>query len=324
MPRSFVLSSLFVSSLLAQTLIDPLHPSVPDTLFLRVQFPAVDTVKTFSSHYRIAACTKPDARAFINHKSTKVYASGAFVGVVNVPVGTSSLRLTVKNVNGDSLWHEFVLLRPAPMKNSPHDTLIIDQALMEPSEDMWLTTGDVLEVKFKGSPGWEARFNIPDVESGIPMHELSVSEAGGFTGVYAGRYTVKPTDDVHDVPVVFHLKKSFWSREKLSSTGKISFLSKELPRVVELVGKRPYLNFGLGTDRLGGSKIGFLEAGVRVIVTGKVGTQYRVKLSESMTAWLPEEFAKLLPPETPLPHSLAGAVTAIGSGSYEYRIAVTR
>ena len=245
------------------------------------------------------------------------------MGLVNVPVGTSSLRLTVKAANGDSLWREFVLLRPAPMKNAPHDTLIIEQALMEPSEDVWLTTDDVLEVKFKGSPGWEARFDIPDVESGIPMHELPPSESGGFTGVYAGRYTVKPTDEVRDVPIIFHLKKSFWSSEKLSSTAKVSFLTKELPRVAELTGKpaaadkRPYLNFGLGTDRLGGSKLGFLEPGIRVIVTGKIGTQYRVKLSESMTAWLPEESAKLLPPETPLPHSLAGAVTAIGSGSYD-------
>jgi N-acetylmuramoyl-L-alanine amidase len=203
------------------------------------------------------------------------------------------------------------------MKNASHDTLVIEQALMEPSDDLWLTTGDVLEVKFKGSPGWEAYFDIPDLESGIPMHELPPSEAGGFAGVYAGRYTAKPTDEVRDVSIIFHLKKSFWSREKISSAAKVSFLPQELPRVAELTGNRPYLNFGLGTDRLGGSKLGFLEAGIRVIVTGKVGTQYRVKLSESMTAWLPEESAKLLPPETPLPHSLAGAVTAIGSGSYD-------
>ncbi|HVN47402.1 MAG TPA: N-acetylmuramoyl-L-alanine amidase [Bacteroidota bacterium] len=317
MLRSFILSLFCVSLSLAQSTVDPLRPPMPGTLFLRVQLPASDTVKTFSSHYRIAACTTPEAKAFINGKETKVYASGAFVGFINVPIGASSMRLTVKNANGDSLWREFVLLRPAPMKNSPHDTLVIEQAMMEPSDDLWLATGDVLEVKFKGSPGWEARFDIPDVESGIPMHELPASEAGGFSGVYAGRYTVKPTDEVRDVPMIFHLKKSFWHSEQCSSAAKISFFPKELPRVAELMGKRPYLNYGLGTDRLGGSKLGFLEAGVRVVINGKVGSQYRVRLSEAMTAWLPEENAKLLPPETPLPHSLAGAITAIGSGSYD-------
>ena len=201
------------------------------------------------------------------------------------------------------------------MKNSPHDTLVIEQAMMEPSEDMWLTSGDILEVKFKGSPGWEASFDIPNIESGIPMRELSPSEGGGFAGIYIGRYKVNPTDEARDVQIKFRLKKSFWHSEKVLSKAKISILPKELPRVAELIGKHPYLNIGLGEDRLGGSKLGFLQEGIRVEITGKVGSQYRVQLSASMEAWLPEEFAKLLPPDTPLPRSLAGAISATNNSS---------
>ena len=93
------------------------------------------------------------SKAFINGIQTKVYASGAFVGLADVKVGTNLLHFTVKSIAGDSLWKEFVIIRPEPMKNSPHDTLVIEQAMMEPAEDMWLTSGDVIEVKFKGSPG---------------------------------------------------------------------------------------------------------------------------------------------------------------------------
>ena len=286
-----------------------------DSLFLQVQRPEKDTIRTFSSHYRIAACTRPDAKAFINGNQTKVYASGAFVDLLQINVDTNVFRFTVKSVAGDSLWKEFVIIRPQPMKNSPHDTLVIEQAMMEPSEDMWLTSGDVLEVKFKGSPGWEASFDIPDVESGIPMRELPPSEGGGFAGIYIGRYIIKPTDEARDVQIKFRLKKSFWSSEKVLSKAKISILPKELPRVAEVIGKRPYLNAGLGEDRLGGSKLGFLQEGIRVEIIGKVGSQYRVKLTASMEAWLPEEFAKLLPPDTPLPRSLAGAISATGSSS---------
>ncbi len=280
-----------------------------------MQRPDKDTIRTFASHYRIAACTRPDAKAFINGKQTKVYASGAFVDLLHINVDTNTFRFTVKSIAGDSLWKEFVIIRPQPMKNSPHDTLVIEQALMEPAEDMWLMSGDVLEVKFKGSPGWEASFDIPDVESCIPMRELSPSEGGGFTGIYTGRYIVKPTDETRDVQIKFRLKKSFWSSEKILSKARISILPKELPRVAEVVGKRPYLNAGLGEDRLGGSKLGFLQEGIRVEITGKVGSQYRIKLSASMEAWLPEEFAKLLPPDTPLPRALAGAISATSNGS---------
>jgi len=60
----------------------------------------------------------------------------------------------------------------------------------------------------------------------------------------------------------------------------------------EVIGKRPYLNAGLGDDRLGGAKLGFLQPGVLVEITGKVGTLYRVCLSGALEGWLPEEFAK--------------------------------
>ncbi|MCX6123009.1 MAG: N-acetylmuramoyl-L-alanine amidase [Ignavibacteriales bacterium] len=320
MLRSFFTILLFTSSIIAQVKIDSvLQKSVPlytnkDTLFLQVQRPDKDTVRTFAPRYRIAACTRPDAKAFINSKQTKVYASGAFVDLLPIRVDTNTFRFTVKSATGDSLWKEFVIIRPQPMKNSPHDTLVIEQAMMEPAEDSWLTSGDVLEVKFKGSPGWEASFDIPDVESGIPMRELSPAEGGGFAGIYIGRYIVKPADEARDVQIKFRLKKSFWSSEKALSKAKISILQKDLPRIAEVVGKRPYLNAGLGEDRLGGSKLGFLQEGVRVEINGKIGSQYRVKLSASMEAWLPEEFAKLLPSDTPLPRVLAGAISATSNG----------
>ena len=321
MHRSFIFFLLFTSSVIAQIKINTyqqlsvIQPQIKiDSLFLHVQRPEKDTIRTFASHYRIAACTRPDAKAFINGRQIKVYASGAFVDLLQINVDTNIFRFTIKSVTGDSLWKEFVIIRPQPMKNSPHDTLVIEQAMMEPSLDMWLTSGDVLEVKFKGSPGWEASFDIPDVESGIPMRELPPNEGGGFTGIYVGRYIVKPADEVRDVQIKFRLKKSFWSSEKVLSKAKISILPKELPRVAEITGKRPYLNAGLGEDRLGGSKLGFLQEGIHVEINGKVGGQYRVKLSPTMEAWLPEDFAKLLPADTPLPRALAGAISAASNG----------
>jgi hypothetical protein len=281
--RSIVTFFLLASGLLAQSKVDTTQPTPQtqtsikkDTLFLQVQRPDKDTIHTFGSHYRIAACTRPDAKAFINGKQTKVYASGAFVDLLHINPDTNVFRFTVKSVAGDSLWKEFVIIRPAPMKNSPHDTLVIEQAMMEPAEDMWLTSGDVLEVKFKGSPGWEASFDIPNVESGIPMRECSPAEGGGFTGIYIGSYIVKPTDEAHDVQIKFRLKKNFWHSEKVSSKAKISLLPRELPHVAEVVGERPYLNAGLGEDRLGGSKLGFLQEGIRVEINGKIGSQFRV------------------------------------------------
>jgi N-acetylmuramoyl-L-alanine amidase len=307
--RLFLCVVLFSLNLIAQSSVYPIRPPMPDSLFLSVQRPDKDTIKTILSRYRIAACTRPEAKAFINGKQVRVYPSGAFVNLVELKFGINIIHFTVKSVTDDSLWKDFIVIRQEPLKNSPRDTIVIEQALMEPAEDMWLTSGDILEVKFKGSPGWEASFDIPDVESGIPMKELSANENGGLAGIYIGRYKIKSTDEVKDIQVTFRLKKSFWSKEKTTSSAKISILNKDIPRVAEVIGKRPFLNVGLGEDRLGGARLGFISTGTIIEINGKIGTQYRVHLSDQMVAWISEEFVKLLPLNTHLPKSLSGAIS---------------
>lgn len=306
----FALAFLYVSVSVAQ--------QKPDTLFLRVVIPEQDTTQAPYSRYRIAASTLPNAKAYINGQETKVYASGAFVGLVPLSYGPNVLSLTVKDSTGDSLSRAFLIFRTEPLRTSSRDTLTIDSVMMEPSQDEWLGRDDFLEVKFKGSPGYDASFSIEDVESGIPMRELSPKEAGGLEGVYVGRYKIKDNDQSMGHRIRFKLKKSFWSSEKAYSNGKVWIMPDSLPRVAEIRGKRPYLNAGLGTDRLGGAKLGFLQPGVLVEIVGKEGNQYRIRLSESMVGWLPEYFATLLPFDTPLPRSLTGSISINGDSTDDY------
>ncbi len=305
--KLFILLIFFTSTLFAQT---------TDSLFLRVVLPDRDTVKYGASRHRIAASTNPTSKAFINGKEVKVYPSGAFVGLfTDIKVGETPLRLAVKNEQGDSLYKDFLFIRSEGLKSTPKDTLRIEDVMMQPSQDMWLIAGDILEVKMKATPGREAFFDIEDVESGIPMTELPPQQAGGLEGIYIGRYKVKETDETKDVSIRFSIPKNFFSSEKAYSKGKVTIAPKEFPRVAEIAGKRPFLNAGLGSDRLGGAKLGFLVEGVRVIVTGKVGDQYRVKLSDAMEAWLPQEYAQLLPLDTPLPKSLTSSISVTGNDS---------
>jgi len=305
----------FTAMLKGQTEIDSLRKA--DSLFLRVVIPGTDTIQTPLGRHRIAASTLPTAKAFINDNEVKVYSSGAFVGLMPLTVGPNPIRITVRTEAGDSLFHDYMFLRSEPPKTSPKDTLTIDSIMVEPSQDMWLNKDDILEVRFKGSPGYEASFSIEDVESGIPMRELTPREAGGLGGVYMGRYKIQEHDEARGVPIEFHLRKSFWSSENAISRGRVWILPDSLPRVAEVIGRRPFLNAGLGSDRLGGAKLGYIPPGVLVTVTGRVGQQYRIRLSESMEAWLPREFARLLPLDTPLPHSLAGSIMATGNESLD-------
>jgi N-acetylmuramoyl-L-alanine amidase len=53
-------------------------------------------------------------------------------------------------------------------------------------------------------------------------------------------------------------------------------------------GALPYFEYGLGTDRLGGAKMGYLDTGIVVkVVDSTIGT-YKIQLSREHFAYLPK------------------------------------
>jgi N-acetylmuramoyl-L-alanine amidase len=297
--------------------------SFSQDLTLNVVVPDRDTVALWGNKQRIAGNTLPTAKAFINFTEVKVYGSGAFVYLYTAAKDTSTLHISVVGQNGDSLTKDIVFIKRPGLKTSPEDTVTIESVMMQPSEDIWLRAGDILEVKMKGSPNKHPEFSIDGVASNLPMRELDPKNTGGLGGIYIGRYVIKEDDECSAVAIKFHITKGWFNSEEAYSKGKVSIIRDSLPRAAEVTGKRPFMNYGLGSDRLGGAKFGFLVDGVKVIVTGKTGDQYRVKLSEGLEAWIPEDYIKLLPIDTPLPTSLTGSMSITGNDSDDVvRVAV--
>lgn len=51
-----------------------------------------------------------------------------------------------------------------------------------------------------------------------------------------------------------------------------------------------YMQYGNGADRLGGSKMGFLDAGVGLVLEGENGSLYKVRLAENRFAYVPKSY----------------------------------
>lgn len=51
-----------------------------------------------------------------------------------------------------------------------------------------------------------------------------------------------------------------------------------------------YLQYGNGDDRLGGSKMGFLDEGVGLVLEGENGSLYKVRLAENKFAYVPKSY----------------------------------
>ncbi len=276
---------------------------VPPRLnFILLVVPEKDTVETPTSTYRLSASTAPDSKVFVNGKSYKVYPSGAFCGKLTLAVGANPFIITSSDPSGSIVSRAFLINRSKPTEATPADTLRIEDTMMQPYQDMWVKEGDVLEVQFKGTPGGKASFM-----NGIPMKERQVT-GKGIAGIYRGTYKVKSTDTLLSQPIVFKLLGKDSTVTK-SSYAHVSFKPYQLPLVGVTKGERPYLNTGLGEDRLGGYKFSIINPGIRLRITGKVSNMYRVELAENHIVWIEDIYVDLQPDETFLPKSLTGDMT---------------
>lgn len=83
-------------------------------------------------------------------------------------------------------------------------------------------------------------------------------------------------------------------------------------------GLLPYLNYGLGTDRLGGAKMTYLDTNVLVQVVDSAGRDYKVKLSGNHYAYLPKIFYKTDTSIRLQPQYLTASWRVWGDEKYDY------
>lgn len=311
MKKIVLLAYISSSIILGQVSSKASGPEKNKTIFLAA--PEGDTTYTFSSKYALSASTIPGSKVTVNGKEFKIYPSGAFAGLLSLQDGLNLFSINSVLPSGDTLKKDFIIFRKVTSNTLPADSLAIESAGIEPSKDLWLDAGDVLNVRFKGTPGCKASFM-----NGIEMRELSTAEANGIGGIYQGVYRIKYGEKLKDESIEFSLTDKSGKTITCKSKGKVTVKEEEFPIVGITKGDRPYLNFGLGEDRLGGAKLGFLCPGVKLKITGKVGNQYKISLAGNQQAWIPEDQVDLLPRGTFLPNSLTSSWSVYGDEKYDY------
>ncbi|UOG75048.1 N-acetylmuramoyl-L-alanine amidase [Hymenobacter tibetensis] len=186
-----------------------------------------------------------------------------------------------------------------------------------PAANQWLSPGDQLHVRLIGQPGAQVTFL-----NGQRLVELPPVQ--GKSGIYQGTYVVQPGDTLHDRPLEVQLLTPDSVLEVAYSKNSVRFMDPAMPQLAVTRSALSYLNYGLGEDRLGGAKMGYLDSLVVLHLTGRVGNQYRVQLAASQQAWVPEEVVRLLPPGGFVPASLTGSWSVQGDSLYDYvRIPLT-
>jgi N-acetylmuramoyl-L-alanine amidase len=88
------------------------------------------------------------------------------------------------------------------------------------------------------------------------------------------------------------------------------------------IGPLPYLEYGLGDDRLGGAKMGYLDTNVLVKIIDSVQDQYKVQLSKNHEAYLPKVNFKPDSVSFFQPYYLTSSWKVYGDSLFDY-VAIT-
>lgn len=102
----------------------------------------------------------------------------------------------------------------------------------------------------------------------------------------------------------------------------LSAFAQTEPEKKTIVGKtfgtQPYLEYGLGDDRLGGAKMTYLDTGIVMQVVDSAIGRYKVQLSKNRSAWLPRSNFKNDASLQIPPYYLTGSFLITGDDKYDY------
>ncbi len=265
-----------------------------------------------SSRQFIIGNTCKSCSIAINDKPAKVYSTGAFALEINLKPGDTSFIIKSEN-NGKSatkkINYSYVLPKPA----EPVKTLSVESIQIYPEGDLVLWPGDRIKFKVKALPNC-----VVKTIGGTALNEMPIASTKGMAGIYQGEYVVQPDDSFFLMKMPVSITDSSGKTIIKETKNLYSVMSQYTQGIAITKGRLAHLEYGLGDDRLGGAKIGYIDSNIVLKIIGKVGTHYKVQLAKSRTAYIPEELVTLMPKGSFAPESLTDKITVYGDSIYDY------
>ena len=248
----------------------------------------------------------------INGKTIKVYPTGAFAMELNLKPGDSSFTIKAASSEKSSIKkidYNYTVPKPAEAIK----TLEIGNIQVYPEGNLVLMKGDKIKFKVKALTGC-----IVKALDKITLYEMPLKLTDSMPGIYQGEYTIQETDSFSSRKINISITDTGGVTKTRTVATTISTLSSLASDIAITKGRLAHLEYGLGDDRLGGAKIGYLDSNIVLKIIGKVGTHYKVQLTKNRSAYIPEEHVDLLPKGSFTPESLTAKWNVYGDEKYDY------
>ena len=127
--------------------------------------------------------------------------------------------------------------------------------------------GDRIKFKVKALTGCSVFAN-----GNIPLYEMLKNK---MPGMYQGEYVVKEQDSFLVTKIPVTIKDKTGKTVTKQTKYWVSMFGPMAPNVAVTKGRLAHLLYGLGDDRLGGAKIGYVDSAILLNIVGKMATNIK-------------------------------------------------
>ncbi len=284
-----------------------------ETPFIKLVNPTKVNNNVTTARQFIIGSTCKTCTININTTPVKVYSTGAMAFELNLKEGDSSFVITATNTAGKTNTKTVNFSYTIPKPAEPVKTLGIENIQTYPEGNLTLMAGDKIQFKVKALPAANVQaFN------NTTLYEMPVSQTKGMAGIYQGEYIVKPTDNFSTLKIPVTITGADGTKVTKETSNSFSVMSPLSSDVAITKGRLAHLEYGLGEDRLGGAKIGYLDSLIPLKIIGKVGNSFKVLLSPNRTAYIPDDVVMLAPKGSFAGYALTDRWQVYGDSVYDY------
>jgi len=263
---------------------DSIENDSPWVKFLRVPEPL-----TYQPQFDILCKSEYPATVSINGQTVKQYKTGIFFATVSFTEGVNKVTAEAAYPDGRKAVCEYAFIyEKRDMTRQPFP-LWMERRSVEPAPEVELLPDEVVRVSFTGSKGQEAWVDIRPGRlsmkctredfSDYSMYRAEVPLRGFTTGVtHTMSFRLVPAAGA---PVKEVLRPDI--------ARKITVRNPEDFPLVRVKNDYSRLVYNLGAPRLGGPIRSELGPGVILKTSGKIGSNYRIRLSNSETGFISQD-----------------------------------
>ncbi len=304
---SQTISYIFLFLLVAACRVASPAPFVPEDGFkppeLRLVFPQNGDTLNYKQ-VRYAGSTAPGATVHVQGREARVYASGGFVGLIDLKPGVNLIPVRAE-ARGATSHDTLRIFRDPESVSYPRRPTAVHSSSIIPRRDVFVQAGEKLLVEFRGSPGGRASCLIAGVTDHVRLKEMSARKTGGLAGVYRALVSVPESASLRPAVVQLMLHGRDGRAVRFSARGRVQVFSPNQPRLATTVDSSTFV---LGKP--GGKPLLVLPAGLPVRVVSAHERLDQVRLSNELTGYIDKDQLSYLSANTPHPYATVGNISS--------------